>query len=95
MFAHTLALSLLFIPTAASPTEPAYIYSPCVTTRGTEAANATLEAPAFDEKMRELGYKQVGGKWQANYKIVRAAVYRWVDEFGEAVCTVEITSPPH
>ncbi len=95
MLAHALITGLLFIPAAASPTEPAYVYSPCLTSRGRDVADATLEAPAFDEKMKALGYKQrADGKWDADYKVIRTEVFRWVDDYGEAICAVEITSAP-
>jgi hypothetical protein len=68
---------------------------PCVTMRGGDAADATLEAPAFDEKMQAFTCKQrADGKWDADYKIIRTEVFRWVDDYGEAICAVAITSAP-
>jgi len=80
------------IPEAVNAETPIYIYTPCVTSKDSEP---TLEAPEFEQKMKEAGYRQVekDGKmeWDADYKVKRAMVYRYVGEFGEATCVVEIT----
>ncbi len=81
------------IPEIVLAEVPIYIYTPCVTSNDGEPS---LEIPEFEKKMKEAGYKKLEHngemEWDADYKIKRAMVYRYVDGFGEATCVVEITN---